>query len=233
MILDRFRLVIVEVIILFGALTGTRARAETTSASKPSNGSDRHGLIAGPFEQLGMVQGAPIDLIDHQGVLFTADGRKFLTEDRLGDFVTLWDAQTLKPVTKPLEHPDLDSFSVTSDGKTVFTSGGGEVRLWDVATSKLLTTVKADKKRLSFFDSTADGKRFLTVSTDNSTLTVWDATVNPPTKVYHIPHFGDLTSAQFDTSREYLVDKEFNGPFELLRAETGRAVYPKFDTHAD
>ena len=183
-----------------------------------------------PYEQVGTVEGLPEELGLHQGILFTFDGHLFLAEDPSAKFVRLWDARTLKPVTEPLGHPDPDAFSVSSDGRTVFTTSRGEVRVWDVATSKLRSAVKADAKRLSFFDSSTDGRQFLTISDDLRTLTVWNNTAAEPVKAFHVWHSDGLDSAQFDASGEYVVDNEFAGPFDLLRARTGREVCPPITT---
>lgn len=221
------------VMIALSALSASMIWARTISASRPAQSPDTQTVGFEPFEQIGTVGGAAIELARHRGILFTSNGRLFATEHPEGDHVRLWDALTLKPATEWLSHPRLDAFSVTADGRTVFTSGGGEVRLWDVATSKPRTAVKADTKRLSFFDSTRDGRRFLTISSDCRTLTVWNAAAKRPEKAYDDLHTYDLTSAQFDPSGKYLVDKEFNGPFDLLRAETGREVCPEIETQAD
>lgn len=215
---------LVVLVALSSSVTRTLASERSAAPQTSPSGS-------GPFEEVGTLEGAQVDLAEHQGILFTPDGRLFLAWDYRGDRVRLWDVRTLKPVTEPLRHPDLDAFSVAADGRTVFTSGGGEVRLWDVATSKPRATVKADPKDLWFFDATRDGRRFLTVSNGGGTLTVWNATGQQPTKAYDISHGYPLMLAQFDPSGEYLVDKAFAGPFDLLRAETGRAVCPPFEAH--
>lgn len=189
--------------------------------------------IQEPFVLVGTLEGAHIDTINPTTVAFTPDGRLFLTWDHLNFAVRLWNLRTLTPVTEPLKHPGADRFSLTADGKTVFTSGGGEVRLWDVATSKTRATVRVDAEELSFFDATTDGTRFLAIACDGTTLTVWDTRGARPTKAYEIAHTRDLLSAQFDPAGRYIVDKEYLGPFELLRADTGKAVCAPFDTHVN
>jgi WD40 repeat protein len=218
-------------IALLGALAAPSAPAGTVAVTQPAGGPDALGQPSRPFEQVGELKGAQVDVIEHQGIVFTPDGRLFLAEDPHATSVRLWDLRTLKPITEPLKHPDVIGFSVTADGKTVFTSGCGEVRLWDVATSKRRATVKADTEDLSVFDATGDGRRFLTVPHGGETLTVWNATGERPTKAYDVRGFKSLNSAHFDPTGRYIVDKEFIGPFGLLRADTGRAVCPPFDAH--
>lgn len=187
----------------------------------------------GPFERVGTLEDTHIDTFFPQPRVFTPDGRLFLAENGRCDGVRLWDLRTLKPVTALLKQPGLEAFSLTADGKAVFTSGGGEVRLWDVATSKPRTAMKIDTKDFFFFEAAADGRRFVTIASDGRTLTVWNVARNQPTKAYEIAHDDILSSVQFDPTGQYLVAQEFNGHwFELLRADTGRAICPPFDTHA-
>lgn len=185
-----------------------------------------------PYERIATIQGSAFVLGWHQGNFFTPDGRLFLVADPDGNSVRLWNARTLKPVTEWLRHPELDAFSVSADAKTVFTSAGGQVRVWDVATSKPRTAVKVDPKRLRFFDSAADGKRFLTVSSDLNTLIVWNATGDRPAEIYRVQNVHNLISAQFDPTGTYIAAEEFAGPFVLVLADTGREVCPAFDTQA-
>lgn len=184
-----------------------------------------------PFERIATIKGVPFHILYHEGSLFTPDGRLFLIEDPKGDLVRLLNARTLKPVTGLLAHPKLDAFSITADGKTIFTAGGPEVRLWDVTTSKLRTVVKADDKDISFFDSSRDGTRFLTVGQDDSMLSVWDAGRSPPTRRYQLRFGTSIISAQFDPTGTYIACSEFGGRFRLLRADTGRDVWPPLETH--
>ena len=202
-------------------------------ASGPSSAPQTSRSPSDPFEQVGHVTGLPFALVEHQGVLFTADGHLFITLDAHAPRVTVWDARTLKPVTDPLEQPGFDAFSLTADGKTVFTTGGGEIRLWEVATSKAWAIVKADKREVAFLDISDDGRRFIAVSGDMSTMTVWDATPGKPSELYHRRYAGMLNSAQFDPTAKYVVNKEFGGPFHLLCASTGREVCPAIETHED
>lgn len=224
----RVRLNLSFAIMLLGAFAAPIATAGETGATQPADGPDGHTPASGAFERVGTLKGAQVDVIDQGNLVFTPDGHLFLAQSPSASFVRLWDVRTCKPVTDPIKPPGLDAFSVTADGRTVFTSGGGEVILWDAATSKPRAAVEVDTKDLWFFDATADGKRFLAVPHGGEVLTVWNAAGKRPTKLYDVRNFQSLNSAQFDPTGQYIVCKEFVGPFELLRADTGRAVCPPF-----
>src|SRR5688572_5485221 len=80
-----------------------------------------------PLEWVGQVKGrAPGG--DHAA--FDRAGSAFITKS--ADAVHVWDARTLEPITKPLEHFGARIWLLSGDGKTVFTAGT-TLRLWDVA----------------------------------------------------------------------------------------------------
>src|SRR5206468_2684347 len=94
---------------------------------------------AAPYERIGSVEGAWLSWRPP----FDRDSTAFATQTR--ESVRVWDARTLKSLSEPLRHEGLVSYRLSADGKTVLTAGGKEVRLWDVAISKLrsATTVTA------------------------------------------------------------------------------------------
>ena len=189
-------------------------------------------LTTEPFEQAGQVDAASFMLAINHGYFFTADSRAFVIKTRR-DHVRVWEAGTLKRLTEPLEQPELRVYSLTADGRSLFTTGGGEVRIWDVAASKSRAVVKASSERIHFFDAGRDGRQFLTVLSDRRTMIVWNAAAERPTEVYHLWYARGLDSAQFDPTGTYIVNKESGGPFHLLRADAGREACPPIEAYAD
>lgn len=215
------------------ALTVLKSYACAAPVSGPSTGPQPRVPASEPFVDAGHVEGLPFRLATNRGASFAADSRTFATQTSR-DVVGLWDARTLKPLSRALEQPRIDAFSVTADGKSVFTTGNGEVRLWDVATGKPRAIVKAANERLHFFDGSRDGAHFLTISsTDMATMTVWRVAAQRPTEAHHHRYTRTLNSAQFDPTATYIVNREFAGPFHLLRVDTGREVCPPFETDHD
>ena len=185
-----------------------------------------------PFKQIGQVQAVPLSLVWLQGTFF-ANRNIFVTESSL-EHVRLWDARSAEPVSNSLEQPKLNDFCLSAQGKRLFTSGGGEVQVWDVNTSKVRAAVKAAKDQVVFLDASSDGTRFLTIpSEDTSTLTVWSASVDKLREIYRRRYAHELRSAQFDPTATYIVDEEFSGSFHLLVAKTGREVCAPIDTNDD
>lgn len=185
--------------------------------------------VGEPFQHVGEIEGDPFHLLQNHGVTFTSDSNAFVSQTV--DHVILWDARTLKPLTQPLVSPELDDYSVVGNGRSLFTTGHGEVRLWDVATSKLRAVVTAGKNALSFFDASGDGARFLTISREDIfTMTVWSVSADRLIELYHRRYKHPLCFAHFDPSRTYIVTKEVSGTLHLLNAETGRDALSPFET---
>lgn len=172
-----------------------------------------------PFQRVGQVDG---DLCLEQ-TPFSADGSAFVT--KLGETARVWDARTLRPLSKPLRCPGLAFYRLTADGRTVFTAGGKDVCIWDVATSQPRSTVNAARGKLFFGEISPDGKRFVTVdSAAIDTAAVWLLGDAQPALL--LRHDAPLNSAEFDPTSTWIVTHAFQQAFHVWSADSGREVCP-------
>ena len=198
----------------------------TTSPAAPTRGVHPAGADAGPYERIGRVEGAWLSWRPQ----FNRYGTAFATQTR--DAVRVWDAGTLKPLTEPLRHDGLVSYRLSADGKTVLTAGGQEVRLWDVATSRLRSSTTVAAKKVDFAELSPDGAQFVTVvREDMGTAAVWHAGEARASAL--LRHRGAAISAEFDPTGRWVVTHEFGTAFRVWAADTGREACPPIASDDD
>ena len=127
-------------------------------------------------------------------VAFSRDGQLLLTAG--GDEARVWDAQTYKPLTKPLKHEHgqkLYLAALSSEGKLALTVAGNDAWLWDVATSRRLSVLR-HKGKVRSASFSPDGSRVITAA-DDKVARVWDAGAGR--SLFDLPHRLPVVFAAF------------------------------------
>ncbi len=209
--------------------------AAGSAAVERLGGPNQPAAPAASFERAGPVE-------EGDGYLFrvfSRDSCAFLAQKynpalQRSDMVRLWDARSLKPLTEPLLHEDIWYCGVTADGKMVFTADRKEIRLWDVATSKLRTTIKVtDKDLLKSVDFNADGTRFTTITNnehaaianDEHAVAVWRTGDARP--ALFLQQSGPV-SAVFDPTGTRIITDD--GEFNVFATDSGRKLFPSISS---
>ncbi len=171
------------------------------------------------FALIGKVDGVGENVFERSP--FSADSGVLLTRDR--DVVRVWDARTLRAVSQPLQHDRLTYSRLSNDGKTVLTYASREVRLWDVATSKVRCTMKMLYDVL-FIEVSPDGTLFLTLGKldgFSEVVTVWRA--GEPKPLHSLQHNQRAWSCAFNSSGSRILTEDYES-FHLWSTDAGREV---------
>jgi eukaryotic-like serine/threonine-protein kinase len=115
-----------------------------------------------------------------QTFAFSADGNDFLTGAGSYGYAYLCRTTANGPTKTLLEPPGSAEAAVFSpDGRTLATEAEGVVRIWDVATAKLMTDAIRRDGEIRTFEFDPSGKRLLTSSWDR-TIRLWHARTGKP-----------------------------------------------------
>ena len=142
--------------------------------------------------------------IEFSSAQFSPDGKRIVTAAD-NEEAGVWDAQTGKPLTKPLKDEDkVTSAQVSPDGKRIVTaSENGEARVWDAQTGQPLTKPLKDEDKVTSAQFSPDGKRIVTAS-ENGEARVWDAQTGQPL-TDPMQHDDAVVSAQFSPDGNRIV----------------------------
>jgi WD40 repeat protein len=170
------------------------------------------------FERAGRVKGAT----GYGSPIFSADSSAFVAVCR-NYAIKVWDSRTLEPVTGPLPQEHIKSYGLSADGKIAFSSDTNSVRVWDVASSKLISAVRATENQLGFVSISADGKWLVTIANDDKPpVAIWRIGDARPTR--WLAQSSPIFSAVFDPSGKWIVTDD--GGIHLFGVESGREIFP-------
>jgi WD40 repeat protein len=169
--------------------------------------------------------------IQHRGevtqCVFSPDGRGIATA--CGDqTVRVWDAATGKPVTGSLQSNDvINSVVFSPDGGRLLVAsgrwnGGGDARIWDVRTGRLVGRPLDYRVIYSVFSP--DGRWVATASAEH-TARVWDAVTGKPVTPA-LTHAEGVSYCAFSPDGRRLATTSKDGTARVWDARTGQPVTP-------
>jgi WD40 repeat protein len=155
------------------------------------------------------------DLVAHAS--FSRDGRYVVTASN--DWTArVWDTSTGKPVTPPLPHGgEMTHAAFSPDSRQVVTAGDMVARVWDVATGRLLATLKhGSYLQQACFNP--DGHRILTAG-DDGAAQLWNMATGERAFT-PLLHGSQVTHAAFNTDGHRLLTTSADGTVRVWDTAT-------------
>lgn len=153
---------------------------------------------------------------------YSPDG-KTLAAGVFNERVQMWDTTTLAEKPGLTGHrTEVMAVAYTRDGKTVASTGGVELRLWDVGTGKLRRTLKQGEyiRAVAF---SPDGKRV--ASGDGAPkagatgeVVIWDAATGEERRRWKV-RGGGVVAMAFSTDGRTLATRSYGGRVEVTEVE--------------
>ena len=174
---------------------------------------------------------APFGKIAIEAVAFSPNGRFLAGADNLDGVTRLWDLRAGRKVRTFTNKrtPSTTAVAFSPDGKVLATGyGGGQVRLWDVATGKqigapLPSAMNGDSADMVSF---SPDDRTLAVSSGAGLVQLWDtASRQPLCEPLDSPTNQDARAVFSPDGRTLAVSNE-SGPVELWDVATCRQALP-------
>ncbi len=160
---------------------------------------------------------------DVSSVIFSPNGKFLASCAKEGDdAILLWDAQTGNLLRAITEDADIVSIAFSPDSSTLASATlHGEIRLWDVATAKLLRTCKTEGWMYegNTMEFSPDG-RTLACGFDGGVVCFWDATTGIVQKT--IEHEDTVVSISYSPDGSVLASAMKNGIIQFWDVPTGK-----------
>ena len=122
------------------------------------------------------------------GAVWSHDSRRIAS--KRGDTISVWDATTGAQVFETKAHARfVRSVMFTPDDRVLVTTGDdAKVRIWDVATGRVLRTLDAGSGKMNVVRGrlTPDGRTLVTVTSDGA-IKQWDVATGAPGRIYTLP----------------------------------------------
>jgi WD40 repeat protein len=174
----------------------------------------------------------PIATLFHPGpvssVSFSSDGRRVVIAS-WDKTARVWDAETWKPLTPPLDHKDIvSSASFAPDGRRVVTASRDKTaRVWDAETGQPLTPPLEHKGWVYSASFAPDGRRVVS-GRRGVEARVWDAgtgqQLTPP-----LEHKRSVVSASFSSDGRRILTLSEDNTARVWDAETGKPITPPLE----
>ncbi len=176
--------------------------------------------------QTGRLGGPSFKTTDkYPSACFSLDGRRVVltTEHR----AEVFDAQTAKPVGKPMVHAgQVYRVKLSPDGKKLATASWDNTgRVWDFQTGEPLTPPLKHRRRLYQITFSPNGRLVATASED-TTARLWDAAtgqpIGPP-----LSHEGEVLDVCFSLDSRGLLTASTDGTARLWSTNQGAPLWPQ------
>jgi WD40 repeat protein len=166
-------------------------------------------------------------------VAFSPDGRTLMSaQDNL---LRLWDVASGRLLKDIVDHDyvaessssssvDVMSVAFSPDGRTVLSGSDDKMlRLWDVASSRLLMTFAGHQERVTSVAFSPDGRSVLSGSNDD-TLKLWDVASGRLLSTFTPPGRSSVNSVAFSPDGASVVSAQDDTTVRLWDVATGRLV---------
>ena len=151
---------------------------------------------------------------------FSPDGQHVATVSPFG--AKIWEAQTGKPLLDLSGSGLTSGVCFSSNGQRIVTFGSSDAEIWDAQTGHLLATLKRDTWPINGAQFSPDGKRIVTVATDDGAK-IWDAGTGKILTALK----GDnlINSAQFSPDGKRIVTASYSDMAEIWSVEDGKQLF--------
>jgi tricorn protease-like protein len=155
-------------------------------------------------------------------LVFTPDGKQLLSGGFDGA-VRIWDMVSHKELRHiQIEAGTVYSMALTSDGRTIATSGRDGLRLWDLATGKEMLRDEMSKHSCVAVAFSPDGK--IVASGDSECVKLWEAATGK--QVQTLNGFkGELSYLIFSADGRMLFTSSYDRCVRLWEVRTGRMIH--------
>lgn len=167
---------------------------------------------------------------------FSPDGRILASGSRWDSSIILWDRETGKPIGEWLRHQQVRNLAFSPDGRILASSGWRTIILWDLSNDPPTEVHLTEHEGYVDFTSIAfspNGQMLVSVSCeqvdstfsedcDESEITLWDLTQNPPTGSSLLRFSGEVNTVAFSRNGEILVIVNNNASIVMWDLSTGQ-----------